>query len=143
MTNVTSHETSQTITIADASSVLSEAIEVQVVESGDNNVILIESSATNTITTEVNHVVAAVENAVSVLTVGTQGPPGADGAAGYNHTQSSAASTWTINHNLGYKPSVELFNSGGVEIEGEITHTSVNQVVVNFVSAITGGARLI
>lgn len=82
MTNVTSHETSQTITIADASSVLSEAIEVQVVESGDNNVILIESSATNTITTEVNHVVAAVENAVSVLTVGTQGPPGADGAAG-------------------------------------------------------------
>lgn len=61
----------------------------------------------------------------------------------YTHNQSVAATSWTINHNLGYKPSVELLTAGGVEFDAEVVHTSNNQVVVNLVVAIAGSARLI
>lgn len=77
-----------------------------------------------------------------VVTEGPQGPPGADATA-YVHQQPSASATWTINHNLGYRPSVELLNTGSQEIEGDVVHTSVNQTVVTFTSAVAGQARLI
>ena len=60
----------------------------------------------------------------------------------YTHTQSSASLTWTINHNLGFNPSVEILSVGGVEIEAQVTHTSVNQTIINFVIATAGTARL-
>ena len=52
------------------------------------------------------------------------------------------ATTWTINHNLGFYPSVELFSIGRQEIDGDIVHTSENQVVVNFTVPTSGFARL-
>lgn len=64
------------------------------------------------------------------------------GGSSYTHTQSSAASTWTINHNLGYIPSTELFNSGSVEVEGEVSHPSNNQTIVSFATPVSGFARL-
>jgi hypothetical protein len=65
------------------------------------------------------------------------------GVSAYVHTQSTPATTWTINHNLGYRPSVELFNSGMQEIDAEIAHPSVNQTVVTLNPATAGLARLI
>ena len=41
---------------------------------------------------------------VTVATAGPQGPGG--GGAAYVHTQSTPATTWTINHNLGFRPTV-------------------------------------
>lgn len=70
------------------------------------------------------------------------GPPGA-GANPYTHTQAVPATSWTINHNLGYRPVVELFSAGGVEMIAEVVHTTVNQVVVSFLSATAGSARLL
>jgi hypothetical protein len=70
-------------------------------------------------------------------------PIGTGGLAAYTHTQSTPATTWTINHNLGYRPSVELFNSGMQEIDAEIAHPSVNQTVVTLNPATAGLARLI
>lgn len=67
---------------------------------------------------------------------------GAGGGA-YVHTQSAPASTWTINHNLGYRPSVELLDAGGQEIDGAISHPTVNQVVATFNPATAGSARLV
>lgn len=67
-------------------------------------------------------------------------PAGVPGAS-YIHTQSSASATWTINHNLGFRPSIELFTAGGVEFMGDIVHTSLNQAVVSLASAQTGTAR--
>lgn len=64
------------------------------------------------------------------------------GAGGYDHSQVSASATWTINHNLGYKPNVQPFNTGGAAVVGEIIHTSVNQTVIYFNTAIAGFARL-
>lgn len=64
-------------------------------------------------------------------------------AIGYLHTQTDPASTWTVNHNLGYKPAVELYTVGGMEFEAEVLHTSVNQCVVYLVVEIAGFVRCI
>lgn len=72
---------------------------------------------------------------------GPIGPPGPNGA-GFNFTQAVPSLTWTINHNLGYYPSVELFSVGGLEIDADVQHVSVNQTVVTFLIATAGSARL-
>ncbi|MGL5936368.1 MAG: hypothetical protein ACRCZI_12205 [Cetobacterium sp.] len=64
------------------------------------------------------------------------------GSAGFDFTQASPATTWTINHNLGFRPAVELASVGGLLIFGQIQHTSVNQVLVTFNTAQAGTARL-
>jgi hypothetical protein len=53
------------------------------------------------------------------------------------------ATTWTINHNLGYRPSVELLDSGSQEIDADVSHPSVYQTVVTLNPATAGLARLI
>lgn len=70
-------------------------------------------------------------------------PGAAGGLVAYTHTQGSASATWTINHNLGYNPLVTLLSAGGLEFEGTVTHTSVNQTVCSFNSAVAGSARLL
>jgi hypothetical protein len=72
---------------------------------------------------------------------GGGGDGGADSA--YVYQQSTPATTWTINHGLGYRPSVELLDSGSQEIEGEVSHPTVNQTVVSLSPATAGLARLI
>ena len=79
---------------------------------------------------------------VTATTVGPQGPKG-DAGTGYIHQQTTASMTWTINHNLGFKPAVELLDSGSQEIDGEVSHPSVNQTVVTLNPATAGIARLI
>lgn len=78
---------------------------------------------------------------------GPQGPAGPIGPSGgpggsYLHVQSTPATIWTINHNLGFVPSVELFSTGGLEIDAEIFHASPNQTIVTFVVPYAGSARL-
>jgi len=86
-----------------------------------------------------------VQTAPAVVRVAIPGPPGAPGAAGaaYVFQQATPATTWTINHNLGYRPSVELLDSGSQEIDGEVSHPTVNQTVVTLSPATAGLARLI
>lgn len=82
---------------------------------------------------------------VRVTTAGPQGPVGPQGPAGgvaYVHTQATPSTTWTINHNLGYRPAVELLDTGSQEIDAEIAHPSVNQTVVTLNPATAGLARL-
>jgi hypothetical protein len=83
---------------------------------------------------------------VAVAEQGPAGPPGPPGGGGlddYVHTQASAAATWAINHNLGRKPDITLLSVGDQEIEGTITHTSINQAVASFNVAVAGSARCI
>lgn len=79
-----------------------------------------------------------------VVVVSANGPQGAQGPPnlGYLFTQSSPSSQWTINHNLGYRPAVELLSSGGVEFDADIVHVSNNQVVVYLTAPYSGFARL-
>ena len=75
---------------------------------------------------------------------GPQGDPGPQGtAAGYNHDQASPSDEWIINHNLGYRPSVEVFSVGGLEILAEVQHPTVNQTRVLHVVPTAGSARLV
>ena len=62
-------------------------------------------------------------------------------AGGFTHTQGSAATVWTVNHNLGRRPIVAVFTVGGAEMDAEIIHVSNNQLTVNFASAQAGSAR--
>lgn len=108
---------------------------VQVI--GTQQVAIIETAA------NVLELTAPAQAVVQVEVTGPQGPQGPAGAPAYVHQQGSASATWTINHNLGYRPSVELLNTGSQEIEGDVVHTSVNQTVVTFTSAVAGQARLV
>lgn len=78
---------------------------------------------------------------VKVYTSWPSMPQTGPGGASYVHTQGSAAATWTINHNLGFRPSVELFDAGGAEIEAEVIHASVNQTLVYLSTPTAGSAR--
>jgi hypothetical protein len=74
---------------------------------------------------------------------GPQGDPGVSGGS-YTHNQDVAASTWTINHNLGYKPAgIKIFDSAGNECYGTIISMTTNQIIINFGTAgFTGQAFL-
>lgn len=73
---------------------------------------------------------------------GPAGPPGGGGGGGGTQpvqvNQSVASSNWVVNHNLGYRPQIQVFTVGGLEVFAEIIHTTVNQYQINFVSPVTG-----
>ena len=60
----------------------------------------------------------------------------------YVHVQSSAATTWTITHNLKMYPSVTVVDSGGTHVMGEVTYTTLNTASVSFTSPFSGKAYL-
>ena len=60
----------------------------------------------------------------------------------YVHDQIASSKTWTINHNLNKYPSVMVVNSAGTVALGEITYTSLNQVVITFSAQFSGKAFL-
>jgi hypothetical protein len=60
----------------------------------------------------------------------------------YVHTQQSAATTWTINHSLGGRPSVTIVDTAGTVVIGEVKYNSDSQVVLEFTSAFSGFAYL-
>lgn len=98
-------------------------------------------------------VVHLVENAPDDPTVIQMPTPGVEiftsgviissSAAVYQHTQSISSDVWTVNHNLGAKPSsIMILNTGGREIEADIIHTSDNQFVITFSTPQTGLVRV-
>ena len=106
--------------------------------------IVIGSPQINQIAIEEDENIVIVESSISAIaTVIAQGPQGPPGGAAFVYQQAAPATTWTINHNLGYKPSVELLDSGSQEIDGDVSHPSDNQTVVILNPASAGFARLI
>ncbi len=83
---------------------------------------------------------------------GPQGPPGADGVqppeipalVSYRHIQSSASDIWTITHNLGFYPSITVFDSGGSMVEGDVKQslTDDKTLTIEFSAEISGFANL-
>lgn len=60
----------------------------------------------------------------------------------YVYNQATPSSTWTITHNLGFRPSVEICDSGSQEVEADVTHLSTNVAVILFTVPVAGFARL-
>jgi hypothetical protein len=57
-------------------------------------------------------------------------------------TQTNATNVWNITHNLNKYPSVMVTDSAGTVVEGDITYTSLNDVVITFKSGFKGKAIL-
>lgn len=84
---------------------------------------------------------------------GSSGPTGAKGDKGdqgekgdsggfYTHIQGIPASSWTIDHNLGYNPAVTVVDSAGTVVEGSYEFPNVNRVIATFSSGFSGNAYL-
>lgn len=56
--------------------------------------------------------------------------------------QGVPANPWVINHNLGFRPSVTVVDSGGAQVEGDVTYPSATQVQIAFAGAFSGAAYL-
>jgi len=77
---------------------------------------------------------------IELIPIGFVGPAGP--ASGFSFEQPSASATWTIAHNLGYRPGVSCFTTGGQSLVGTVTHLSENTLTVTFAVPIAGVARL-
>jgi cytoskeletal protein RodZ len=87
---------------------------------------------------------------------GVQGPTGPTGPAGpsgitagaipalvsYTHSQPAASATWTVTHNLNFRPNVTVFDSANTMVEGAVTHTNSNSLTIAFSATISGTAYL-
>ena len=60
----------------------------------------------------------------------------------YVHTQSVAASVWTITHNLDKYPSVTVVDSGENVVVGDVQYIDRNSLTVAFNGAFSGKAYL-
>ena len=58
------------------------------------------------------------------------------------HTQASAATTWSITHNLKFYPNVSIVDSALSHVIGEVTYIDENSLTVSFTSAFSGKAFL-
>ena len=61
---------------------------------------------------------------------------------GYVFTQAVPSATWTINHNLGKYPSINVVDESNDEVVGAVNYTNNNQIVVTFSAAFSGKAFL-
>ena len=60
----------------------------------------------------------------------------------FEFAQASAASTWTVNHNLGKFPSVTVKLSDGTVGQAAITHTNKNTLTISFSADTSGTAYM-
>ncbi|MCW2764030.1 MAG: hypothetical protein JWR85_4231 [Marmoricola sp.] len=60
------------------------------------------------------------------------------GSTSYQHTQSVASDSWTVNHNFGFRPSVAALSVGGREMFCEVLHLNTNQVFLSFDNPVAG-----
>lgn len=61
-------------------------------------------------------------------------------ASRFRFQQSAPATVWVITHGLNRNPSVEIADSAGTLIDGDVTYVSPNQVIVTFSSPFAGTA---
>lgn len=60
----------------------------------------------------------------------------------YVHNQSIASDSWTITHNLGKYPAVNIIDSANSNIIGSVTYNSLNQITISFAGDTSGTATL-
>lgn len=60
----------------------------------------------------------------------------------YTHNQIMSSNTWLIVHNLGKYPSVNILDSSGNNVIGEIEYIDENSIIISFSAEFTGKAYL-
>lgn len=90
--------------------------------------------------------VPAPPGVVIVEVPGPKGDPGATPVGGSDahlaFGQSVPAALWTVNHNLGKRPAVQVFDSAGTQVEGDVAHLNVNTLTVTFAFPFSGTCYL-
>ena len=76
-------------------------------------------------------------SSIEVQQGGAQGVPGS-AANSYTHTQTIAATVWTVAHNLNRKPSITVVNNLDQRIEPDVGYVDANVVQVTHGTEITG-----
>lgn len=84
--------------------------------------------------------------------VGPAGPPGPTGPAGpmgpagptvqQTYTQGTPAATWNVTHSMPHVPMVQVVDSGGTQVYGQVQHTSPTTLSIFFGAAFAGTAYL-
>lgn len=80
---------------------------------------------------------------IQTVVITAPGPQGNVAEVAYTHTQSTASSVWTINHNLGFNPTAVVLDSSGTNCEGSFSYPTLNQMVITFNSSFAGTAYII
>lgn len=62
--------------------------------------------------------------------------------AHYTYNQNTASAIWVVEHNLGKIPSVEVVDSAGTVVIGDVQHNSTNKVTITFTAPFSGKAFL-
>jgi len=85
-------------------------------------------------------IVDPATQAVSVVNAGPPGPAGGGaGAAYHKHSQNVPSTIWTINHNLGLRTNVSVYDSTDDEVEADIRWSdNDNTTIIIFAYGITG-----
>jgi hypothetical protein len=81
--------------------------------------------------------IAPEKTLVTFLAV--QGLPGV-GSGSYRFDQITASDIWTVVHNLGYYPKVQIFSGGGKETDAEVDQVSTAIFKVYFAGPFSGYA---
>lgn len=90
---------------------------------------------------------AVLSERIAALELGGGGGGSGGGVVGegdkyYYHTQAATAEEWVIEHNLGKFPAVTVVSSAGEEIYCDKRFVSINKVVLNFGTPVSGAAFL-
>jgi len=72
-----------------------------------------------------------------------RGEPGPPSAGAQTFVQATASALWVINHNLGYRPAVDVYNAGSQRVFAAVTHPTVNQTQIAVNPPQSGFVRLI
>jgi|TARA_Y100000033_G_scaffold33257_1_gene31819 hypothetical protein len=78
----------------------------------------------------------------NVSVTGVIASASASGDKSFTFTQSSASTTWNINHNLGKKPSVSIADSADSLIHGAVSYTDLNNLTISLSAPTSGTAYL-
>lgn len=82
---------------------------------------------------------AAIEQVLNIVN-GTM--PSGGSPASYRHIQAIPATSWTVDHMLGFRPSIQMFDASGNEIDGAVQHATENRLIVSFIRPVAGEAYL-
>ncbi len=80
-----------------------------------------------------------VTNTSELINDGESGNPF---ISAYTHSQGLASTVWTINHNLGRKPSVNVEDTAGSIVEGLVDHIDDDNLTITFNNGFSGEAHL-
>jgi hypothetical protein len=81
------------------------------------------------------------QNAPNQIVVRSSAVPGGN-TRRFIHTQASPATSWSITHALGGKPSVTIVDTSDTHVVGDVTYNSESSITVAFTAAFSGYAYL-